>query len=147
MLQSVTIELPVVAFEGLQQIARRENRSVGDAIADMVREKHALSPAFNDLDDELPDDLRVELKAMALLSDSALWALASSSLTPDEKQRLDSLNGDGNQRMLSQAEQVEQAQLLDAYDAMLLRRGHAAVLLKRRGYDVSDPSIFVKSLS
>ncbi len=144
MLQTVTIELPAIAIEGLQHIARRENRSMGDAVANMVRERYTISITPDALEDELPLALRLELNAMAFLSDSALWALASSSLTPDEWQQLKTLNASGGERLLSVTEQAEQTKLLDAYDAMLLRRAHAAVLLKQRGYDVSDPTIFAQ---
>ena len=94
------------------------------------------------LEGELEPLLQAELEAMVRLSDSALWALASSNLTPTERDELEMLNVQAKERSLTVEEQDCQEKLLTAYDEMLVRRARAAVLLQSRGYDISDPSLF-----
>ncbi len=95
-----------------------------------------------ELEDELSPLLQAELEAMVQLSDSALWALASSKLAPTARDELELLNVQAREQTLTVEEQDRQERLLTAYDEMLVRRSRAAVLLQSRGYNISDPSIF-----
>lgn len=60
----------------------------------------------------------------------------------EQQQRLESLH-DKQQRIgLTPEEQNEEQELVKLYRDTQLVRAQAVVLLKQRGYDVSDPSLF-----
>ena len=65
-----------------------------------------------------------------------------ATLTPEQRERLQGLHDLKQRRVLIDAERVEEEALLSLYRDTLLVRAQAAVLLKRRGYDVSDPGQF-----
>lgn len=101
---------------------------------------HQLSPMVS-LEDSLPTPLREELQAMEYLSDPALWALARSTLTTEQLAEMDQLREKANEGILTKEEEAQRKALLQEYEETVLRRAHAAVLLKTRGYDLSDPTI------
>jgi hypothetical protein len=57
----------------------------------------------------------------------------------------DELLAEKKQRALSRDEQEELDQWLANYDLVVLQRAQAAVLLKQRGYDLSDPGVLRQS--
>jgi hypothetical protein len=89
----------------------------------------------------LPQDVEVELAVFTNLSDEVLWLLARSTLMEAEQNELATLNYVAQQRSLTQIEQARQQVLVDAYERMMIHRAHAALLLKLRGYDLSDPTV------
>lgn len=131
-----SILIPDTLFVQLRRKASEWQRPVADIAYD------ALKRYLVDDDDKLPQALENEIGSMQYLSDGGLWALASSSLTPNEWEEFRRLGSEGRERELTEDEKYRQDILLAAYDAMVLRRAHAAILLKERGYDISDPSIF-----
>lgn len=94
---------------------------------------------INNLIEPVPADLEQELLAFADLSDEVLWGVTRSTLSSSQQARLAELNELGQERSLTTAEQAEQEALAEAYGRLIVRRGEAAVQLKRRGYDLSDP--------
>ncbi|MBE2197954.1 MAG: hypothetical protein IAE79_05040 [Anaerolinea sp.] len=90
---------------------------------------------------DLSPDLEMELSAFAQLSDETLWTLARSTLPKSQQTRLAWLNAEAQQRALLTEEQSEQDRLVEEYGRVLVRRAEAAVLLKKRGYDLSDPAV------
>ncbi len=89
----------------------------------------------------LPADVEAELASFVHLSDDVLWIIARSTLTHQQQRSLANLNDKAQRRPLTQAEQKQQQQLIDAYGRTLVRRVEAALLLKQRGYDLSDPAV------
>jgi hypothetical protein len=79
---------------------------------------------------------------MQELSDVALWSVAGSTMSVANRAELVQLNGAAGERPLSPSEADRQRVLLNEYNEAILRRAHAALLLKARGYDISDPKIF-----
>lgn len=131
---SVTVELPSTTWEHLQKTARQQRRSIPDVVRDLVLIQTPDFPA-------LPPDVEAELAAFANLSDGVLWLLARSTLSVEEQSDLALLNEEAQRRPLTQAERTRQQTLVDNYDRVLVRRAHAAGLLKKRGYDLSDPAV------
>ena len=130
----VMVELPVAAFEQLQVVAREQQRSVREVARDLIlRELPGLPP--------LPPDVQTELAAFAHLSDVILWLVARSALPQTQQQELARLNDAAQRRALTEVEQARQQTLVEAYDRTLLRRAQAAVVLKSRGFDLSDPAV------
>lgn len=79
---------------------------------------------------------------MAYLNDAALWQAARSSLLQAQRERLEELHDKQQREGLTSEEQNEDQELLALYQDTILVRAQAAVLLKQRGYDVSDPRQF-----
>lgn len=131
----VLIELPSEIYEQYEHAAVRLGRSVSDVLTDAAV---AAAPATSN--GEAGD--RKSLLQMAYLSDAALWQAARSSMTVEQRERLEELHREQQRRELEPAEREEEQALLGRYRNTVLVRAQAAVLLKHRGYDVSDPNQF-----
>jgi hypothetical protein len=81
------------------------------------------------------------LSDLAALDDEALWQAARTTMTMEQRDRLEELLE--FKPSLTTEEQVEVQALVALYQKITLVRAEAAVLLKNRGYDISDPSQFV----
>jgi len=131
---SVTIDLPNPLVQQLESIAREQHRSVSDMVRERLLQTWPSLPS-------LPDDVEMELALFTGLSDDVLWLLARSTLVVSDREELANVNTLAQQRVLTELEQARQQVLLDAYDRVMVRRAQAALLLKLRGYDISDPGI------
>ncbi len=134
----ISLELPPAAYEHLRLAATRQNRPVAEVVRDIVLREIPEMPT-------LPADIEAELESFSLLSDDGLWLIARSSLQPQQQMDLAKLNDLAQRRQLSAAEQAKQQGLADAYDRLLIRRAQAALALKQRGYDLSDPAVLQMS--
>jgi len=134
MTTSVTIDLPNPLVQQLESIAREQHRSVSEMVRERLLQTWPSLPA-------LPDDVEMELALFTGLSDDVLWLLARSTLPVSEREELANLNDLAQQRTLTTLEQARQQVLLDSYDRAMVRRAQAALLLRQRGYDISDPGI------
>ncbi len=130
----VTLRLPDSLFQKAQCMALNLSRSLEDVLLD------AVATAFPPLAG-LPAELAEELAALAFLSDDDLWAVARTALPPDHYQKMDALLARKQQSALAATEQQQLDQLLSEYQALILKRGQAVVLLQRRGYDMSAPAV------
>jgi hypothetical protein len=74
--------------------------------------------------------------------DAALWQAARATLTAEQRDRLEALHDQKREDGLDVDEAAEEEALLALYRATVLLRAQAAVLLKHRGHDVSDPTQF-----
>jgi hypothetical protein len=88
--------------------------------------------------DAAPSEMRSALAHMAYLNDAALWQAARATMTAEQRERLQHLHDKQQREKLTSEKQA----LLELYRETLLIRAQATVLLKMRGYDVSDPSQF-----
>jgi hypothetical protein len=129
--QEVTILLPSEIFEQIKRAAANASRSVNDVLVEAVI---AAAPTAG----PAPSTTRVALAQMAYLNDAALWHAARTTMTPDQRDRLEQLHIQQQRDRLSHAEHEEEQALLDLYRGTVLVRARAAALLKLRGYDVTD---------
>jgi hypothetical protein len=60
-------------------------------------------------------------------------------MTGEQRERLAALHDKQQREPLTAEERTEEQALLCLYRETLLVRGQAAVLLRQRGYDISDP--------
>jgi hypothetical protein len=86
---------------------------------------------------------RTSLAQMSYLNDAALWQAARATLAPEQRTRLEFLHHEQQREPLTEAERAEEQALVKLYQETLLIRAQAAVLLKRRGYDIGDPLQFM----
>jgi adenylate cyclase len=91
--------------------------------------------------DDLPDEMIMDMATLALLNDRALWRVARQTMPEEHYERMDELLALKSQNLLSAVQQQELDTYLAEYDRIVLQRAHAAVLLKQRDYDLSNPQI------
>lgn len=129
---SITVDLPDSLVHDLEKTAVAQKQSIADVLRDLLLRYLPASPP-------LPDDVELELAAMANLSDDALWILARGSLATDKQRRLAALNEISRDQNLSPEQERERDELLALYDRTLVRRAQAASLLTSRGYEMDSP--------
>jgi hypothetical protein len=108
---------------------RRSNRTVEAELIDLV--------ATAIPEDDIPDDLGQELADLEQLDDEALWQAARGRLATAMARRMEKLHRKRQREGLTEAEGRALSELMRQDERAMLVRAQAAVLLKRRGYDVS----------
>ncbi len=130
--RTITVTLPETLYERVRETATAASLSFDEVLAKSI----ALSlPA---LERELSPNLRSELAALALLSDTELQGIADSVLDETGQVRLEDLAELQKQRPLSAVEQSTLAQLMEEAQRIMLRKAEAYRLLARRGHAVFD---------
>lgn len=127
----ITLSVPDEIYEQIRVAAERARRSVEDLL------REAITAAVHG--DTGP---RSALAQMAYLNDAALFQAARSTMSPEQRDRLEALHAQSHDGELTPAERDEERALLGLYQETLLVRAQAALLLKQRGYDVSNPAVF-----
>ncbi len=133
--QQLTLSLPEPLFLQIQLAAEKTKRSLQEIL---VEAASTVSPAM----ESVPKLMRTTLAQMAYLNDAALWQAARATMAPQQRDRLAELHDLQGQHSLAEAEKTEEQMLLTLYRETILVRAQAAVLLKQRGYNVSDASQF-----
>jgi hypothetical protein len=133
--QEITLELPEPIYEQLQKAAAKAQRPIHDLLVEAVI---AAAPSLN----TRAESLRSALAHLAYLNDATLWQAARATMLPAQRERLEILHDTQQGLGLSAEEAQEERALLALYRETLLVRAQAAMLLKQRGYDVSDQQAF-----
>ena len=133
-LHPVTVHLPENVYKRIRRAAEITRRSVDEVMVEAVS---AVAP-----DLETPSAIRNNLAQMAYLNDAALWQAARATMPADQRARMEELHFKQREGKFKKAEQAEEQALLKLYRETILVRAQAAVLLKQRGYDVSDLTQF-----
>ncbi len=131
----ITLTLPEALYEQIKHAAERLRKPIHVVLAEVVA---AVAPVI----DTAPEGMRSALAHLTYLNDAALWQAARGSVAPAQRERLEALHDKQQREGLTAEEQHEEAALLSLYRETLLVRAQAAVLLKQRGYDVTDLSQF-----
>jgi uncharacterized protein YnzC (UPF0291/DUF896 family) len=129
--QAITLNLPETVYEQIRRAAEKAQRPVNEVLVEAVT---AVAPVIG----SAPEELRTALAQMAYLNDAALWQAARATMTTEQRERLETLHDKQQSEGLTAEEQAEEQALLALYRETLLVRVQAAVLLKQRGYDISD---------
>ncbi len=128
--QTVTLELPKPLYQRLWQKSQRQQRTV-------VEELYRLTDA--ELDESISDGIDQQLLLLKMLPDDALWSTARASVDQDKQIRMHELFDKRNRLGdLSELESAELQSIIDLGSHVTLIRAEAAVLLKERGYDISE---------
>jgi uncharacterized protein YnzC (UPF0291/DUF896 family) len=133
--QAITLNLPETVYEQIRRAAEKAQRPLNEVLVEAVT---AVAPVIG----ITPENLRTALAQMAYLNDAALWQAARAIMTAEQRERLQALHDKQQREGLTAEEQAEEQALLALYRETLLVRAQAAVLLKQRGYEVSDPQQF-----
>lgn len=127
---TITLRMPETLYRRLSAAAQATRRSLEEVLL------HALRIGSPPSWDDAPPELQPELAAMDRLDDEALRQIAQGRVEPAEMRRHDELLERNAAGLLSDAERVELERLREQADRLMLRRAHAAVLLRWRGHDV-----------
>jgi plasmid stability protein len=128
--QTLTLKVPDPIYTRLKQRAQQMNRTVEDELLDV------LATAVP-VEEELPADLAEALTPLTLLDDADLERAARSQLATEVAAQLEELHLKRQREGLTEAESQTLAALVRQYERALLVRAEAALLLRKRGHDVS----------
>jgi hypothetical protein len=131
--ETVTLQVPGQLYARARQTAGNQQALEQLLVSAMVSGLSLL--------DDLPDEMIMDMATLALLNDRALWRVARQTMPEEHYERMDELLALKSQNLLSAVQQQELDTYLAEYDRIVLQRAHAAVLLKQRDYDLSNPQI------
>ena len=125
--QEVKLDLPETLYLRLQQVAQATEQSLTDVLLHAV--KVGSPPDWS----EVPAEFQADLAALDRLPDDALWRIARGQHASDRAlhQELLDKKADGT---LTPEDQATLAQLRVSADRFMLRKAHAAALLRWRGH-------------
>ncbi|NEP10743.1 MAG: hypothetical protein F6K14_11110 [Symploca sp. SIO2C1] len=129
---TITLQIPDFLYQRLVNTAQATERSLEAVML------HALQIGSPPNWSDVPEEFQADLAALDRLEDQALWPIAQSQKTPEEMERHYWLLAQNQERSLTDAEQIELEQLKISADRFMLRKAHAAALLKWRGYPVTQ---------
>ena len=133
--QVVTLSIPQPVYEQIRQAAKKKHRSVDELMVEAI----AAAASTANIS---ASQMRSDLAQMAYLNDAALWQAARATLSPSQRERMENLHHKKQREGLNADEQIEAEALEALFRDTLIVRAQAAVLLKQRNYDISDPTQF-----
>ena len=125
-----TVSIPNTLYEKAQRVARQTSQQVDDVI------RTRLADAFDEPIFDLPDDEKAELKAMAYLSDDALFSMMREQIQRVKQKRMSILMDKNTDGTIIEEEYKELAALVGDGERRTLRKATAMNLLMDRGYKV-----------
>lgn len=131
--ETVTLKIPEPFYKRLQYAAEATRQTLDDVIL------HALRMGSPPAWDDVPAEFQTDLAAMDRLDDAALWQIARSHKSPIEMSRYDALLEQNQDGLLNDSEQLELQSLRQEADRFMLRKAHAAALLRWRGHRTITP--------
>ncbi len=128
--RTVTLRLPESLYTRLQQAAQATRRSLDDVLL------HTMQVGSPPQWDDAPAEFQADLAALDRLGDEALWRIARSRKTEADMEHYQELLDKKANGTLSADERDELVRLRIESDRFMLRKVHAAALLRWRGYQV-----------
>ena len=130
---TVTLALPDVLYQRLKGAALATKQPLEEV---MLR---ALSLGSPPSWDDVPPEFQLNLAGLEKMDDDALWSIAQSRKDPSDFGRYDDLLERNAEGVLTPAEREELERLREDANRFMLRKAHAAALLKWRGHRVVSP--------
>jgi hypothetical protein len=130
---TITLALPDVLYQRLKDAALATKQPLEQVLLRALN--LGSPPSWNDA----PPEFQLDLAGLEKMDDEALWAIARSRRALAEFARYDALldrNADG---LLTPAEHDELEHLREEADRFMLRKAHAAALLRWRGHRNVSP--------
>jgi hypothetical protein len=129
-IQHVTLPLPEHLYLRLERVAKATQQSVTDVLL------HAVEVGSPPGWDDVPAEFQADLAALDRLDDKTLWQVARSQQSEADMARYEDLLQQNANDALTAAERDELAHLRQEADRLMLRKAHAAALLRWRGYQL-----------
>lgn len=128
MAHAITVEISDTLYDQLKRTAELVQRPL-DAI---VKEGlvHTVSPLVEDI----PTAYQYDLYPLLAMDETALMREAKAIFPAERWERYEALLEQKKERLLDNAEEALLTELRREADVFMLRKGYAALLLKRRGY-------------
>ena len=126
--QEVVLPLPENVYLRLQQVAQATQRSFTEVLL------HAVQVGSPPSWEDAPAEFQTDLAALDRLDDNALWQIARSHRTEADMERYQELLDNNANDALTETERAELTQLRTEADRCMLRKAHAAALLRWRGH-------------
>lgn len=130
MSQRITINLPDLLYQKLSQAADLAQQPLDDIIIQSLG--HTLPPLL----EEIPPTYQADVYPLLGFTVQALQEEAQKTFPSAQWAEYEALLTARKERPLSQAEQIKLDNLRYQADLLTLRKGYAALLLKRQGYAV-----------
>jgi hypothetical protein len=127
---SVTLQLPEYLYVRLQHAAQAMRQPLNEVL---VRAVEVGSPPVWD---DVPAAFQADLAALDRLDDESLWRVARSTQVDKEGSRYQELVDKNANGTIAAGERAELTDLRNEADRFMLRRAHAAALLRWRGHQV-----------
>ncbi len=124
------ILVPDELYERLSTAAAAARRPIEEIAA------RALSAGLPPVADDVPASIRAKLRRLESADDEALWATWHSRVPSTASSRHHALLQKKADGLLTAAERKELTQLRRSADQLMLKRAHAAALLRWRGHAV-----------
>jgi hypothetical protein len=131
--ESVTLHLPEALYRRLANTARATQRSLEDVLLHAVR---VGSPPTRE---DVPPEYQSDLAQMDRSSDDDLWQIVELEQSAMVGARYDELLTRNQASLLTDTERIEFHDLRSAADRLMLRKAHAAALLRWRGHTIPKP--------
>ena len=118
---TIRLNLPQHLYERLYELAQTNQRPIESVVIER------LSLGF----DDIPD-----LSAFIELSDDQLWAVVHTPFDVVQENRMKELREQRETRLLTDKEEAEADNLVEAFHLFILNRSKAMLVLHQRGVDV-----------
>lgn len=128
--QAVTLHLPERLYVRLQQTAQATRCSFDEVLLRAIQV--GAPPSW----EEAPSAFQVDLAALDRLDDDTLWHIARGRQTEGEMIRYEELLEKNANDIISDTERSELTRLRTEADRFMLRKVHAAALLRWRGHHI-----------
>lgn len=129
-LRTITLQLPENIYLRLQHVAQATQQSLNEVFLRVVQV--GSPPTWEDV----PAEFQTEVAALDRLDDASLWRVVRSPQTGVDLLRYQELLDQNAQGTLSAAERLTLQTLRTECDRFMLRKAHAAALLRWRGYNI-----------
>lgn len=129
---TLTLALPEALYHRLERTALATKQPLEEVAL------HALRLGSPPAWDDVPPEFQLELAALDKMDDEALWDVAKSRMNADFARR-DELLARNTEGRLSPIERAELAGFRREEDVFMIRKAHAAALLRWRGHPVPSP--------
>jgi len=129
----VTLSVSEQVYEYARRIAETTSQPIEQILRQRLEDTLPLP--------RLPADEEAELAALRLLSDDALWTIASEQMPRVQQERRSTLLRLNERHAMTDAEQDELDDLLQRGDRLMVRKAEAAAILKQRGYTITSQDL------
>ncbi|MCB8944650.1 MAG: hypothetical protein H6658_12950 [Ardenticatenaceae bacterium] len=133
MTQAITITLPDTLYAKLKRTATLSRQPIEEIVASSLA--HILPPLLEDI----PADYQADVFPLLQMSIVELQQETRRIFDGERWQRYEALLEQRKERALTAVEQTELDALRHEADVLMFRKGYAAVLLKRQGYQPPKP--------
>jgi len=126
MSQTVTLNLPDNFFQPVRRTAEAMNQTIEEILLTALQ---ASLPSL----DGLPEEIVENLTTLETLDDEALCRVMAEKVSPDIQQQISRLLAQKQDSQLTIADEEKLAECQHQADIVMLRKAHAAALLRFRG--------------